>query len=114
MLSFYRELIHLRKGIPSLSSLTKAGLEVSSLEETIVMKRRYGRRETIAAMNFGKANSEISLKGIMTKDGVWMRLLDSSDREWLGTGPISPDELYCQNEFEIKPLSFVLYERNRQ
>ncbi len=113
MLDFYRELIHLRRRIPALANLTKEGLDISVGSNAIIMKRQWRQSQALIAMNFGKENSEISIGGNMAKKDVWKKLLDSSDREWLGEGPLSPEELYCQDEFIIKPLSFVLYERHR-
>ncbi len=113
MLGFYKELIDLRKRVPALSKLTKEGLEISANENTITMKRQWKQSEALAAMNFSKKDSAISYEDNMAKDKAWTKRIDSSDREWLGTGPVSPDELFCQKEFMIKPLSFVLYERHR-
>lgn len=67
----------------------------------------------MVGMNFGKEKSEAALNANRTRDGIWKKTLDSSDRERLSICPIYSDELYSRNEFEIKPLSFVLYEMNR-
>jgi hypothetical protein len=61
-------------------------------------------------INFGKENMEVvpDNKG---RGSVWIKLLDSSDCAWHGSAYLVPNGLMSIEKFQIRPESFILYER---
>ncbi len=110
LVHFYRRLIELRKAIPALAQLNKEDLEVSGMEgEGVFLFRRWhGKSHVFCSANFSKSNQtfETSLPA-----GTWRKVIDSSDKKWMGPGSSMPD--ICQNgqTIHIKKLSLALFER---
>lgn len=42
--------------------------------------------------------------------GNWQKLINSSDREWMGENAVLPEKLLSGQTLTINPLSFALYE----
>ncbi|MFC1493311.1 hypothetical protein ACFL6O_05065 [candidate division KSB1 bacterium] len=47
--------------------------------------------------------------GIEFPEGVWKKLIDSSEKKWNGPGSTFPEEPRGKNCPEIYPCCFVLY-----
>jgi maltooligosyltrehalose trehalohydrolase len=111
LLDFYKNLIKLRKEIPSLSHLSKAGMEVKALgkSHTILIKRQFERDRVTCIFNFNDESIEIEL---FVEAGLWQRVLDSSSSEWGGPGVSTPKYIrFSGSEISLKlnSHSFVLY-----
>jgi maltooligosyltrehalose trehalohydrolase len=89
---FYRELIQLRKAIPSLRDLSKEQLEVRVCEkESMLTLRRWsGKSESLALFNFGALGSGVTLD---LPEGTWEKALDSADPKWQGPGSRVPESI---------------------
>lgn len=109
MFEFYRRLISLRKKIPAISNLNKDYLEVSSSDNLIFLRRWHDNSVALCIMNFNDIDSCFRLN---SEDTKWKKDIDSSDADWYGPGSSMPDYIKRAGKFHIKPLSFVLYERD--
>jgi maltooligosyltrehalose trehalohydrolase len=108
LLDFYKCLIKLRRTIPALSNLDKGNLDICGLEDkkVLFMKRWKDGNKIFLVFNFN--NVDISLTASLT-EGVWKKILDSSDSIWNGPGTFLPEEITHGNEITIRSQSLVLY-----
>lgn len=110
LLSFYRELLRLRRESPALRFPDKDRMHVTSLpeHEVLLVERWDGDHETFLAMNFSEEPAEAR---ITLQQGVWKRVLDSAASAWDGPGSQSPPELIAHSElkFWIAGHSIVVY-----
>jgi maltooligosyltrehalose trehalohydrolase len=112
LLDFYRLLIWLRKRIPALVYLDKENLEVSGMEEErlLLFRRWHGESQVFCVMNFNK--HDLTAR-ITVPTGRWGKIIDSSEKRWMGPGSLTPK--LCENgrSVTIRALSFALYEKER-
>jgi len=113
LFELYRTLVKHRKEIPSLSHLSKVGMEVRSCEEarTLILRRRYGEDRICGIFNFSENPVEVN---IFMERGLWEKILDSSSSEWEGPGSFSPESFQSGGTkvpFKINSFGFVLYHR---
>ncbi len=113
LFELYRTLVKYRKEIPSLSHLSKAGMEVRSDEEarTLIMRRRYGEDRICGIFNFSRNPVEVN---IFMEQGQWERVFDSSSHEWAGPGSSLSESFQSSGlelPFKINSFSFALYQR---
>lgn len=114
LLRFYRELIRLRKALPALANLERAGMEMNAeghcfrLRRTSLGTGDVATGEIAAILNFGSGPARSALP---EGDGAWDRMLDSADAEWGGPGSATPRRAAPGQELEVAPLSFALYRR---
>jgi maltooligosyltrehalose trehalohydrolase len=113
-LEFYRELIAVRKAMPSLRRPGRDGMEMGWAGSTFGMVRcsarpeAGGSGETFCAMNFGTTVSEIRTP---TRDAVWKLVMDSSDARWNGPGSQAPEACGPDAVLKLPARSFALYQR---
>ncbi|HEU0008033.1 MAG TPA: DUF3459 domain-containing protein, partial [Terriglobia bacterium] len=83
---FYRELMHLRKTLPPLSTPCKENLEVLGLEEekVLFLRRWQEASQVFAIFSFGTRDSELTLP---LAAGLWTKILDSQDSRWTSKAP---------------------------
>jgi maltooligosyltrehalose trehalohydrolase len=110
MLSFYQELIRLRKDLPALESLSKEDMEVWGLEKTkiLLIRRWWKHEEVVLVFNFAHEQRSALLP---MPPGRWLKQLDSADKRWYGPGSTAPAELEADGEVSLTlpPESLVLY-----
>jgi len=113
--SFYRELIRLRRELPSLRILDKERLEVIGLEqEKVLLWRRWSEEEeAAAAFHFGKKEKSLSLS---LPKGRWRKQLDSADTTWGGPGSTVSQEVVSEGKvsLSLSPESFTVFVRVRE
>jgi maltooligosyltrehalose trehalohydrolase len=113
--SFYRELIRLRKELPSLRMLDKERLEITGLEqEKVLFLRRWTEdHEAAAAFHFGEEEQSVSLA---LPKGSWRKQLDSADTSWKGPGSDVPLIIFSKGQVSLKlsPESFAVFVRERE
>ena len=106
---YYRELIRLRKEHPALSRLSKRDMEVSSFgrEKVFLVRRWSGPAQAAAACHYG--DSTVSIEAPLPP-GAWVKLLDSSETRWGGSGSAIPEKLDPRGEISLtlNPGAFVL------
>ncbi|AFZ19461.1 malto-oligosyltrehalose trehalohydrolase [Allocoleopsis franciscana] len=108
MREFYQHLIQLRRTLPALKQLDKENLEASAVEEDKLLFLRRGSSgdQIFCIMNFNK--NKVTCKP--SPGGIWRKILDSSDEQWMGSGSTLPEKLIREQEVTIRPQSFALYE----
>ncbi len=108
LLTFYRRLIHLRKITPALCHLSKKELAVSRSEEHLLFIRRSHEESRVCLlMNFNPAEIECRMD---FGPGKWRKLVDSSEKRWMGPGSLMPGQCESNRRITINPLSLCLYE----
>ncbi len=115
LLEFYKELIRLRKDIPSLVYLSKDALEVLGYENSKVLYLRRWRNgsEAMSVFHFGDAPVPIALP---VPVGRWHKLLDSAEERWNGPGGMVTQVLSSEGEVNLSlpPQAFVLFVRREE
>ncbi|MGH9753265.1 MAG: malto-oligosyltrehalose trehalohydrolase [Blastocatellia bacterium] len=109
MREFYRELLRLRREIPSLAAPDKNSLEVSGREEPrLVFLRRWSAgNQVFCVMNFDRREAEFNAS---LPSGGWKKLLDSADEKWAGLGSSLPERIETDQALTISGLSLALYQ----
>ena len=109
--AFYRELLTLRRTIPTLTD-PEAAREVIAWEaERVVLLHTRGEAgETIAILGFAATETRLSLPG---PAGDWITRLDAGDARFLGSGAVAPDRLLSSGavELTLPPYAVLLFER---
>ena len=108
LLNFYRELIHVRKTVPSLSHHKRDCLSVRSDagKRIIVIHRWKESSHTFLVLNFNKTDITI---GNLAGGKEWEKILVSSDENWNGPGSALPSSITADEEVLIRAESFALY-----
>jgi maltooligosyltrehalose trehalohydrolase len=111
LLDFYKALIRLRKEIPSLSHLTKAGMKVNAFRRhrTLILRRQYGEDRVFCVLHFDDQPAEVPM-AIGGKS--WRKIIDSSSRQWGGIGSSVPESLQPPDSevmLKLNATSFVLF-----
>lgn len=109
LLSFYAELLRLRKTMPALSNPSKANTKVSIIEPATLIMERW-RDESRAAIFYNFAEGSCSINHSLAA-GIWQKHVDSSDEKWNGCGSLAPATVHAAHQvtFELQRRSFVLF-----
>jgi maltooligosyltrehalose trehalohydrolase len=109
---WHRELLRLRKTIPSLALLSKECLQVREFErEKTLFVRRWCDGDAVwMVFHFGERPARLELP---TPAGTWRQLLDSSDPRWLGQGTRLAESFHSDGvvELTIESRGMALYRR---
>jgi maltooligosyltrehalose trehalohydrolase len=108
LLNFYKELLRLRKGMPSLHTLNKKTMEVRAIEKNKVMvvRRGNGRNAAVLLFNCGAADASFPS---MFPDAPWAKVLDSADSLWNGPGSLLPKELKYNDTIVLRGHGIGVY-----
>ncbi|NEP42724.1 MAG: DUF3459 domain-containing protein, partial [Okeania sp. SIO2H7] len=92
-----------------LAKLDTSQIEVKSLaDKNVLLLHRWGQKSSVLSlMNFEKQPVRFEPQ---LPTGNWQKLINSSDREWMGEGAALPKKLLSGQTVTINPLSFALYE----
>jgi maltooligosyltrehalose trehalohydrolase len=111
---FYRELLALRRSMPSLGNLSKDDLEATADDRTrtVTLHRWHGTDEALAAFHFGDGDVRVPLPS----GEPWTRLLDSAGVGWGGPGTAAPDVVDHSIDPDVtaRPWSVMLFNRSAQ
>jgi maltooligosyltrehalose trehalohydrolase len=112
LLNFYRELIRLRKTVPSLSHSERNCLSVRSdaVNKIIVIQRWKDSNHTLMILNFNQSDITI---GNLAGGKKWEKVLVSSDENWDGPGSTLLSSIAADEEVLIRAESFALYKNDR-
>lgn len=110
---FHRELLRLRREIGPLTDLSKENLRVHSFENerSIVMHRRDLEDEALVILCFSTAAVQLA---VPLHGGEYVKVLDSTEEQWLGPGSGLPDILSCESAcaaIRFPPESVSVYLR---
>jgi maltooligosyltrehalose trehalohydrolase len=108
--SLYKKLINIRKSNPVFKENSRDGIQISKFEDKkiILLHRESAEKDIYCIINFEPETVTI-LADI--PEGNWVKLLDTSDAEWLGTGTSTEKQLIGKKQnITLKRESFILYE----
>ncbi|MFW6185808.1 MAG: malto-oligosyltrehalose trehalohydrolase [Halobacteriota archaeon] len=105
--NFYKELIRMRKEIPSLHNLSKEDIEVREEGTAISVRRWLEGDEVFYIMNFG--SQEVTME--LGLQGSWVKLLDSCEEKWGGKGSSVPVDIGEKQVLNIAPFSLVVFRK---
>jgi maltooligosyltrehalose trehalohydrolase len=110
LLKFYRRLICLRQTVPALSTVDNEHLKVLAQEDKKILYLHRWQEEShvFIIMSF---NRKIMQARVHLPEGKWLKVLDSSEQEWLGTDHTLPGILEREKELLIPALSLSVYTR---
>ena len=109
LLSYYTELLRIRREMPALSSPSKDRNKVKVYEpEALIIERWNETRRAVLFFNFGR--DPVSIRSSLLP-GTWERCFDSSDKKWDGHGSISPPLLEASSRaaLSLRGYSFALF-----
>lgn len=109
LLSFYAELLRLRKTMPALSNPSKANMKVFVLDPARLVMERW-RDEARAAIFYNFAESPASISHALPA-GTWRKQLDSSEEKWNGPRGTAPDSIRAAQQvtFDLPARSFAVF-----
>lgn len=106
---FYKHLIALRKKTPVLHYLTKKNLKTTIFEKQkcLVLERWLKKEKLLYFVNFSADDSTINYR----LSGSYAKVVDSSQKKWLGKGSLLPEEIGNEKTLKIRGHSFALFEK---
>jgi len=113
LLSYYTELLRMRKTLPALANPSKDRNKVKVLEpEALAIERWNGKHRAVLFFNFSKDATSIRHSLL---PGTWEKHFDSSDERWEGPSSLAPASLDAGTEaaLDLRGYSFVLFCVNR-
>ena len=112
LFEFYKRLVALRRGLPSLVNLSKQEMEVMSPMECLLFVRRWFETDEVFCLfNFSGGRPTIS---VPVGQGPWRLLIDSSSSGWEGPGSVAREVITAEGEgvsVAMNPHSFVVYRK---
>lgn len=106
LLSYYTELLKVRKTMQALLSPSKDRNQVKMLEpETLVIERWNEGHHAVLFFNFGRG--PVAIRHSFSS-GKWQRRLDSSDERWGGPGSLAPPSLEASSSANLDLRGFSL------
>src|SRR5262249_31153667 len=110
LLDFYKELLRLRRSLPTLAQRSKQQMEVIGEEKscTLFVHRWTDENRVVQVYQIRKDAGETRWP---LPPGTWHKVLDSADSRWQGPGGSSPDQVNCDGTLSLKlpGRSFVVY-----
>ena len=106
LLGLYRELIRLRRALPSPAARDGADVDAWSEGDVVFLSRRLPEAETLAVFNVGAGTFTAALP-----PGPWTVLLDSSAQRWGGPGAAAE---VAGGGVDVRADAFVLLSRPRR
>ena len=114
LLKYYRQLISLRKTIPTLGASAKNEVEVIGFDRdrALAVHRRRAEDRTLLVANLSDEATTVSVSLL---SGRWRKAVDSADQTWRGAGGLSPQEFDTngENSFALAARSCALFVRDR-
>lgn len=108
LLDFYKHVIMLRRTVPALSYLDKKNLAVDGVEEDKIISMRRWKDSSHVFLIFNFNSIDVKFTSVFPK-GIWIKILDSSEKMWNGPGSLLTKGLNPEQEIIIKGHSLVLY-----
>jgi len=114
LMSFYRELIRLRKTYSCLAQLSKKNMEVVDDEEKMMMLVRRWNDTAEARIIFHFGSTQESMP-VPISEGRWIKALDSAEKQWQGPGSRVAPEIESQGAVTLicPPHSVLVLTRER-
>jgi len=112
LFDFYKKLIKLRRDIPALSNLDKERLDVCGLVEKkgLFMRRWKDDSDVFCIFNFNDTDLRLT---VPLTEGIWIKVLDSSENIWGGLGTVLSERLTPGKEITVRSHSLALYKKEK-
>ena len=117
LVNYYTQLIKLRKKYPLLNCPAKKEIKAWTYKEnkTLVQKRIREKQQFLFIASFNhfknKFNLNQSKEYSVSKKYRWELVLDSCQKNWLGSGTFAPDIFFEKDDTILKPYQFLLYRK---
>lgn len=110
LLRFYRRLIELRTSIKAFGVPTKDNMNVDcdDTSRSIICRREYAGDGAVCIMCFSDQPSKLAVD---LGEGSFLRVLDSADEEWAGSGSHAAERMTGSASLSLSPWHFVVYHR---
>ncbi len=112
LFSFYRKLIHVRREVLPTPFRDRRGINVKLVKgkKAISMEWFWENERVVSFFNFD--NQAITVEPIM-EEGPWQKAIDSSSKEWGGSGETSPEVVESRGRMSLMlpPYGFLLFKR---
>lgn len=112
LLRFYKSLVKFRRETPAFALTDRAQREVGRIENTgVITLRKWtgtGASHVFSLFNFDANDLEVPLT---PPPGPWKRALDSSGRDWNGSGTLLPERITDRDQAIVRGHSAVVYVR---
>jgi maltooligosyltrehalose trehalohydrolase len=113
---FYKQLLALRKNVPSLRVFDRDSMEVTGYqdEQVIALLRRANRSKSLTLFSISREEQEVS---VPFPAGEWEKILDSAAPEWGGSGEPAPRSVTggsSRQTLPIAPFSALVYHQAGQ
>jgi maltooligosyltrehalose trehalohydrolase len=108
LLSYYRNLISLRKGTAALNQLRRDRMRVrcSDKDELFFITRSHGNSRILCVLNY--SDRELTDRAGGPRE-EWVKIADSADDRWMGPGYTAPERIRGVKHIDIRPYNFLLY-----
>lgn len=108
MFSYYKELIKIRKEIPSLKKLLKNNVKSTFCENGHVFSvtRVYDDSKVCALMNYSAMEAVCTA---VIEGEIYEKIIDSADVKWQGPGSSAPPVISSRTRIVLRPFNFVIY-----
>jgi len=108
MFKFYQKLIEVRKKTPSICTLRREGVEVErpANSKTIIMTRSHRGKKALCILSYDPNESVLSTHFLQK---TAKKVLDSSEKEWMGPGVKLPDRIEPKKEYKLSPFNFAIF-----
>lgn len=112
LLNLYRELIYLRREKAALACLSKDNMEVRGNEDNNTLLVRRWSRDSEVVIIYNLSDNEVKVRQPVPP-GQWRKIMDSTERRWLGDGGAIPEIFGSKGEINLtlEPKSFVILEK---
>lgn len=110
LFAYYKKLIQIRKETPAFCCTDKNALNITIDEKNRVLSITRLHKEGCIYVAVSFNEKEIIYKPAEI-EGNWIKMLDSSDIEWLGPGSKLPETISPVSEFFMQPLSLAVYKK---
>jgi maltooligosyltrehalose trehalohydrolase len=110
LLNFYKHLITLRRTIPALSSLDKKNLRIDGFEEKNIIRIHRWKEASHIVLLLNFHSADVKLTSVFS-EGIWTKILDSSEKIWNGPGSLLKNEPNPGEELMVKGQSLALYKK---
>jgi maltooligosyltrehalose trehalohydrolase len=107
---FYRDLLRLRREVPSLARLDKGAVEATSFtdQKALLVKRWNASSQVLIVSHFDPSPTELMLP---VPPGRWHKTLDSEEERWGGKGSQIPAVLESHGRVQLSlgPWVFLVF-----
>jgi maltooligosyltrehalose trehalohydrolase len=101
----YQELIKLRSENAVLKTLRKDLQTITFTDNAIVQERSLGKEKALILYNFAAEPVDLDVN----VEGIYKKILDSSDQKWQGPGSTLPESITNQTNIQCPSLCFALF-----